>query len=90
MEIHLPPDLAAEIQHDVDRGPYRTVDEFVLHAVALLHDQEKWLAANREVISERIEAGWASAQLGHLAGEDEARRRMDKRKRIWLDQHRTA
>lgn len=90
MEIHLPSEIAADIQHDVDRGPYKTVDEFVLHAVALLHDQESWLAANRAVISEQIEAGWASAQQGHVGDEAEIRRRMEERKRVWLEQHRSA
>jgi len=90
MEIHLPSEIAAEIQSDVERGPYRSVDEFVLHAVALLHDQETWLAANRETISEKIEAGWASAQLGHIADENEVRSRLEERKRVWLEQHRSA
>jgi hypothetical protein len=39
MKIHLRPELE-EMNKQDQRGPYQTVDEFVEHAVSLLHEQE--------------------------------------------------
>jgi len=44
MNIRLRPELEELIKQDVERGPYESVDEFVEHAVSLLHEQEAWLA----------------------------------------------
>jgi Arc/MetJ-type ribon-helix-helix transcriptional regulator len=44
MKIELRPEQEAMIKQDVQRGPYKRVDEFVEQAIALLHDQEAWLA----------------------------------------------
>jgi len=49
MELRLQPELAELIKQDVPRSPYHTVDEFVEHAVSLLHEQEAWLAENPEI-----------------------------------------
>jgi putative addiction module CopG family antidote len=57
MKIHLRPELEQLIKQDVQRGPYQTVDEFVEHAVSLLHEQEAWLAEHGSEIREKIEPG---------------------------------
>jgi Arc/MetJ-type ribon-helix-helix transcriptional regulator len=62
--IHLPTELDRPILEYVERGPYRTVDEFLEQAVRLLHEQEDWLAAHRAAIAKLVEAGWASAARG--------------------------
>ena len=59
MEIRLRPELAELIKQDVQRGPYESVDEFVEHAVSMLHEQEAWLAANRADIQTKIAEGCA-------------------------------
>jgi putative addiction module CopG family antidote len=66
MEIRLRPELEALIREDVERGAYQTVDEFVEHAVALLHEQEAWLADHRDEIEGKIAEGYAAAQRGEL------------------------
>ena len=38
------------------------VDEFVEHAVSMLHEQEGWLARNRAEIKAKIAEGYAEAQ----------------------------
>lgn len=68
------------IKQDVQRGPYETVDEFVEHAVSMLHEQEAWLAANRADIQTKIGEGYAAAQRGELIGSDEVRSRLQKLK----------
>jgi len=88
MKIHLRPELERLIKQDVQRGPYQTVDEFVEHAVSLLHEQEAWLAEHGSEIRERIEQGYAAAQRGELIDSDQVRSRLDGRKRAWLtDKH---
>ncbi len=79
-----------QIRQDIQRGPYQTVDEFVEHAVSLLHEQESWFAAHRETIANQIEAGWNSATSGEFAGEAEVRARMQEKKQAFLARQRTA
>jgi Arc/MetJ-type ribon-helix-helix transcriptional regulator len=44
MKILMRPALEELLKRGVARGPYQTVDEFVEHAISLLHEQEAWLA----------------------------------------------
>jgi putative addiction module CopG family antidote len=90
MKIHLRPELEQLIKQDVQRGPYQTVDEFVEHAVSLLHEQEAWLAEHGSEIRERIEQGYAAAQRGELIDSDQVRSRLDERKGAWLADKRQA
>jgi antitoxin ParD1/3/4 len=90
MKIHLRPELERLIKQDVQRGPYQTVDEFVEHAVSLLHEQEAWLAEHGSEIREKIEQGYAAAQRGELIDADQVRSRMAERKRNWLADKRQA
>ena len=88
MKIELKPELEALIKQDVERGPYKSVDEFVEQAVALLHEQEAWLAEQGSEIRVKIEEGYAAAQRGELVGPGEVRSRLEARKRIWLSENR--
>jgi antitoxin ParD1/3/4 len=90
MDIHLRPELEEMIKKDIQRGPYQTVDEFVEHAVSLLHEQEAWLAEHGTAIRAKIEQGYAAAQRGELIDSDQVRFRLDERKRAWLAQKRQA
>jgi len=90
MKIHLRPELEQLIKQDLQRGPYQTVDEFVEHAVSLLHEQEAWLAEHGSEIREKIEQGYAAAQRGELIDSDQVRSRLDGRKRAWLADKRQA
>jgi putative addiction module CopG family antidote len=66
MTVSLKPELEAMIQGDLERGPYRSVDEFVERAVRMLHEQEEWFAGNRDEIAALIEHGFAQAERGEL------------------------
>jgi antitoxin ParD1/3/4 len=90
MKIHLRPELEQLIKQDVQRGPYQTVDEFVEHAVSLLHEQETWLAEHGSEIRAKIEQGYAASQRGELIDSDQVRSRLDERKRVWLAHRRQA
>jgi putative addiction module CopG family antidote len=86
MTIHLPAELERLIRQDVERGPYRTVDEFLEQAVRLLHEQEDWLASHRATIAKLVEAGWEAAGRGELHEATEVQATMEERKRAWLIQ----
>ncbi len=81
MEIRLRPEIEALVREDVERGPYQTVDEFVERAVAMLHEQEAWLAEHRSEIKNRIAEGYAAAQRGELIESEEVRARLNRLKR---------
>ena len=88
MKIESKPELEALIRQDVERGAYKSVDEFVEQAVSLLHEQEAWLAEQGSEIRAKIEEGYAAAQRGELADSGEVRSRLDAKKRAWLSENR--
>ena len=90
MKIHLRPELEEMIKRDVQRGPYQTVDEFVEHAISLLHDQEAWLAEHGSEIRAKIEAGYLAAERGELIDSDQVHSKLTERKRTWLAEKRQA
>ena len=88
MKIELKPELEALIKRDVERGAYKSVDEFVEQAVSLLHEQETWLAEQGSEIRAKIEEGYAAAQRGVLIDSHDVRSRLEERKRVWLAEKR--
>ena len=84
MAIHLRPELEELIRQDIQRGAYQTVDEYIEHAVFMLHEQEAWLADHHAEIAGKIEAGYAAAQRGDLVDSDQVRSALEDRKRAWL------
>jgi Arc/MetJ-type ribon-helix-helix transcriptional regulator len=86
MEIRLRPEIEDLIKQDVQRGCYKTVDEFVECAVSMLHEQEVWLAQNRAEIGTRISQGYAAAQRGELIDADAARSRLKELKSARSDE----
>jgi len=88
MEIRLRPELEAAIREDIQRGPYQTVDEYIEHAVSMLHEQEAWLAEHRSEIEVKIREGYAAAQRGELLQPEEVRSRLRERKRARLTEER--
>jgi antitoxin ParD1/3/4 len=83
MNIHLRPELEELIKQDLQRGPYQSADEFVEHAVSLLHEQENWLAEHSAQIRQKIAQGYASAQRAELLDSDQVRSAMEEKKRVW-------
>jgi antitoxin ParD1/3/4 len=88
MKIELKPEIEALIKQDVERGAYKSVDEFVEQAVSLLHEQEAWLAEQGSEIRAKIEEGYAAAQRGELVESGEVRSRLEEKKRAWLSENR--
>ena len=90
MKIELKPELEALIRQDVERGAYKSVDEFVEQAVSLLHEQEAWLTEQGSEIRVKIEEGYAAAQRGNLIDSSDVRSHLEKKKRAWLTEKRRA
>jgi putative addiction module CopG family antidote len=88
MEISLRPEVESLIRQDVQRGAYQTVDEYIEHAVSILHQQEAWLAAHRSEIEAKIREGYAAAQRGELLEPEEVRSRLAELKRGRLGEQR--
>jgi putative addiction module CopG family antidote len=84
MTIHLKPELEELIKQGIQRGVYQSIDEYVEHAVFMLHEQEAWLADHHAEIADKIEAGYAAAQRGELIDPDRVRSSPEDRKRAWL------
>jgi putative addiction module CopG family antidote len=90
MTIHLRPELEELIKQDIQRGAYESVDEFVEHAVFMLHEQEMWFADHRSEIAAKIETGYSAAQQGNLLDADQVRSALQEKKRAWLASQRKA
>ncbi|WP_035347867.1 ribbon-helix-helix domain-containing protein [Edaphobacter aggregans] len=90
MTVQLSPELEALVRQDVERGPYRSVDDFVEQAVKELHDREQWLADHRDEIRAKIEEGWASAERGELIDSEQLKREMKGMKADWLAERKGA
>ena len=82
MEIRLRPELEALIRQDVQRGAYQNVDEYIEHAISMLHEQETWIAENRSQIKTQIDEGYSAAQRGELLEPEEVRSRLDVLRRM--------
>jgi putative addiction module CopG family antidote len=88
MNVRLKPETEKLIQQDLQSGIFHSVDEYVEHAVSLLHQREVWLAENRAETSAKIEEGYAEAQRGELLSEHEVRSSMEEHKKSWLEKRR--
>jgi putative addiction module CopG family antidote len=88
MTIRLKPETEALIQEDLQRGPYRTIEEFVEQAVRMLHEEEELWATEKQMINEKIERGLAQFERGEFFTEEELRTRQQERKAAWIAEHR--
>jgi antitoxin ParD1/3/4 len=88
MNIRLRPEIEELIKQDIQCGAYKSVDEFVEHAVSMLHEQEAWLAENREEIRAKIAEGYAEAQRGELIAAEAVISQFEEHKRAWFAEHR--
>jgi putative addiction module CopG family antidote len=86
MTINLKPELERLIQKDIERGAYRSIEEFVERAIQMLHDEEDLLWESRDAIHEEIGRGLAELGLGEGISGDESRARLQEKKANWLNQ----
>ncbi|HEV1285164.1 MAG TPA: type II toxin-antitoxin system ParD family antitoxin [Bryobacteraceae bacterium] len=84
MTIHLKPETEALIQEDLQRGPYRTIDEFVEQAVRLLHDEEALWASEKQEIHEKIDRAFGQFERGEYLTLEETRAALQEHKAAWF------
>lgn len=80
MTIHLKPELEALIQQDIERGAYRSVEEFVERAIQMLHGEEELLQESKGVIDDEIGRGLAQLDRGEGIPCDVSRARLQEKK----------
>jgi antitoxin ParD1/3/4 len=85
MTIQLRPELEQLIQKDIERGGYRSVEQFVERAIQLLHDEERLLQQNKDAIHEAIGEGLAQLDRGEGVPGDTSRTRLQEKKAAWID-----
>jgi putative addiction module CopG family antidote len=90
MNVQLSPELEALVMKDVERGPYHSVEDYLEHAVTMLHEQEEQLAVNRDQLRAAIEEGWAEAERGEFVSGDQVKRDMSAMKSKWLAERKSA
>jgi Arc/MetJ-type ribon-helix-helix transcriptional regulator len=90
MTVQLSPELEALVMKDVERGPYRSIDDFVEQAVTMLHERGEYLAANRDRIRLAIEEGWAESERGELIEGEQVKRDLAAMKAEWLAERKGA
>jgi putative addiction module CopG family antidote len=88
MSINLRPELEQLIRQDVERGPYKSVDDFLETAIQMLHEHEEWLETNRLDIAARIEEGYTAAQRGELFDSNQVQTQLQEKKAAWRAERR--
>jgi Arc/MetJ-type ribon-helix-helix transcriptional regulator len=86
MAIQLRADLEEIVLEDVERGPWRSADEYLERAVTMLHAQETWLASHRLEIAAKLGNGLASANQGQLFDAEQVKEILHERKQAWIEQ----
>ena len=84
MTINLKPELEQLIQKDIERGAYRSVEEFVERAVQMLHDDEDLLWESKDAIHQEIGRGLDELDRGEGIPGDVSRARLQEKKADWL------
>lgn len=71
MTIQLKPQQEHLVAEALRSGAYLTPDDVIDRALAVLHEQDEWLAANHEAIDAKIRAGMEELACGKGVPEDE-------------------
>ena len=82
--ITLRPEHEQLVDEALRTGAYSGPDEVIGRALESLRREEEWLSAHREMIGEKIEAGWAESERGEFLTAEESRADMGRRKAEWL------
>ena len=71
MTIHLNPEQENRIAEALRSGAYSSTDDVIDRALEVLHEQDEWLTANRQVINDKSRTGMAELEQGEGIPEDE-------------------
>jgi Arc/MetJ-type ribon-helix-helix transcriptional regulator len=71
MTLQLSPEQETRVAEALRSGAYRSPDDVIDRALQVLHEQDRWLLANRQSINRRIQKGIAELERGEGVAEDE-------------------
>ncbi len=71
MSIDLKPEQEHRVAEALRSGAYRSPEDVIDRALDVLHEQDEWLTANRQVIDAKIHTGIEQLERGEGIPEDE-------------------
>jgi Arc/MetJ-type ribon-helix-helix transcriptional regulator len=82
MMVEIKPEDEILVRRSLEEGFFASAEEVVHHA---LHAEafERWIAANKQSISEHIDEGWAQLDRGERLTEEECMAHMAEMKARW-------
>ena len=86
MTIHLKADQEHRIAEALRSGVYHSPDEVIDRALEVLHENDRWLAANRQAIDAKIRRGIEDLDRGEGIPEDELDAHLERLKAEQQDQ----
>ena len=85
MKVELNSELEQMIEQDVQRGNYRSVDEYLDRAVRILHHEEELLVLDGKIVDEEIALGIAQLDRGEGVPGEVTRKRLQDRKARFIE-----
>lgn len=71
MTIELKPEQEQLVEDALRSGAYRSKEDVIERALAVLHEQDEWLTVDRSDIDARVRNGIAQLERGEGIAEDE-------------------
>jgi Arc/MetJ-type ribon-helix-helix transcriptional regulator len=71
MTIELKPEQESRVAEALRSGAYSSPNDVIDRALEVLHEQDEWIAANRQAIDVKIRTGIAELERGEGIPEDE-------------------
>ena len=88
MTIKLRPEHEKLIAEAMETGAYQSPDEVIGRALEILHSEDEWLQNHSAEITKKIERAFGQFERGEFLSAEESKADMEKRKAIWLRDHR--
>jgi Arc/MetJ-type ribon-helix-helix transcriptional regulator len=71
MTLQLSPEQETRVAEALRSGAHGSPDDVIDRALDVLHEQDRWLLANRQSINTRLQKGIAELERGEGVPEDE-------------------
>jgi Arc/MetJ-type ribon-helix-helix transcriptional regulator len=84
MTITIRPEHEHLIAQAIQTGGYQSPDDVIGRALEVLRAEDKWLAANKSIIGEKIEQAFGQFDRGEFFSSEQSRADMEMRKAEWL------
>jgi Arc/MetJ-type ribon-helix-helix transcriptional regulator len=82
MTVEIKPEDELLVRRSLDEGLFSSAEEVVHHALRS-QEFERWIAANKQDISDHIDEGWAQLDRGESLSEEECKAQMAEMKARW-------